>query len=39
MIGGVALAGIGVGVVKGDIGAIMGMAGLFSTIGGLYLAF
>jgi hypothetical protein len=39
MIGGVALAGIGVGVVKGDVGALLGIAGLLSSIGGLYLAF
>jgi hypothetical protein len=39
LIGGVALAGIGVGVVKGEVGAVLGVMGLISTIGGLYLAF
>ena len=39
MIGGVGLALVGVSVVKGHAGAIMGMAGLLSSIGGLYLAF
>ena len=39
MIGGVAFAGIGVGVVKGEVGALMGVVGLLASIGGLYLAF
>ena len=39
MIGGVAIAGIGVGLVKGEVGAVLGVIGLLSTVGGLYLAF
>jgi hypothetical protein len=39
MIGGVGLALLGVSVVKGHPGALMGVAGLLSSIAGLYLAF
>ena len=39
LVGGVALAGIGVGVVKGHPGAIMGVAGLLSCIAGMYYLF
>ncbi len=39
MIGGAVVAGIGVGVVKGEVGAILGVLGVLSSVGGLYLAF
>ena len=39
MIGGVTVAAIGVGVVKGEVGAAIGVLGLVTSIGGLYLAF
>jgi hypothetical protein len=39
LIGGAATSIVGVGVVKGEIGAVMGVLGLMSCVGGLYLAF
>jgi hypothetical protein len=39
LIGGVGVGLIGVAVVKGNAGALLGVAGLLTSIGGLYLAF
>lgn len=38
-IGGIGIGLLGIGVVKGDVGAAMGVAGLLGVVGGLYFAF